>query len=200
MGGAVRFGPLYWSPALYHLALWGLYLGRPRARFGAVRREVEPGDEVVDLCAGTWLLYEALEGVAGRYLAFDLNPRLVAALRRRGIEAYCADVRELEIPRADVVTMSSALYHFHPCCQELIERMRARARKKVVLVEPVRNQANSAVPLWGAFARWAGRAGAPSDFHFTRGTLEELISQLPGPRRAEPICRGRDLLIVLECR
>lgn len=82
----------------------------------------------------------------------------------------------------------------------MIDKMRTSARKKVVLVEPVRNNANSAVPLWGRFSRWASRAGGPVDFHFTLSILNALVSQLPGPVRTESICGGRDLLVVFDCR
>lgn len=199
MNPALKTGLVYRTPGLYHLVLWGLYRGRPRDRFAAVRREVEPGDSVVDLCAGTSLLYEALAGVAGRYQAFDLNGRFVEALRRQGIEAECCDVRTMQIPPADVVTMSSALYHFHPHCLEMVVRMRASARKKVVIVEPVQNNADSVLPGWGAFARWASRVGDNTvDFHFSAESLGRLAEQLPGPKRLEPICGGRDACLVLE--
>ncbi len=199
MSTLVKTGLVYRTPSLYHLVLWGLYRGRPRDRFAAVYQEVERGDTVVDLCAGTSLLYEALAGIAGRYQAFDLNERFVSALRRQGIEAECRDVRTMEIPPADVVTMCSALYHFHPHCLEMLARMRASARKKVVVVEPVRNNANSPVPLWGAFARWASRVGDnPVDFHFTPDSLGQLLEQVPGRKRLESICGGRDARLVLE--
>ncbi len=199
VGQRMKTGLVYRAPAVYNLVLWGLYRGRPRDRFLAVSQEVEAGDTVVDLCAGTSLLYETLAGRAKHYQAFDLNERFVAAMGRQGIEAHCCDVGTLEIPAADVVTMSSALYHFHPHCLELLERMRASARKKVVVVEPVRNNANSALPLWGAFARWASRVGDnPVDFHFTPESLTRLLDQLPGPKRMELICKGRDARIVLE--
>ena len=194
-------GFVYSTPMVYNLVLWGLYRGRPRERFAAVQQEVAPGDSVVDLCAGTSLLFESLRGIASRYQAFDINPQFVEALRRQGIEAHCADIRQLEIPSADVVTMSSALYHFHPHCREMVEKMKASARKKVVLVEPVRNNANSAIPLWGRFARWAARVeGNPVEFHFTRESLSGLVAAIPGAVRSEEVCGGRDLLVVLDCR
>ena len=195
----VDVGLVYRTPGLYHLVLWALYRGRPSDRFAAVGQEVAPGDSVVDLCAGTSLLYETLAGVAGSYRAFDLNERFVSVLRRQGIEAECCDVRTLDIPSADVITMSSALYHFHPHRLEMLEKMRARARKKVVVVEPVRNHADSALPLWGAFARWVSRVGDNRvDFHFTPASLTSLLEQIPGHKRLDFICGGRDARLVLE--
>lgn len=195
----MRFGLIYAAPGLYNMVLWALYQARPRERFEVVAAEVEPGDSVVDLCAGTALLYEVLVDKGVDYRAFDLNPRFVAALRDRGIAADCRDIATMEIPRADVVTMSSALYHFYPRCGELVERMHASARKKVVLVEPVRNNADSRLPLWGAFARWMSRVdGRDVPFHFDRDSLSGLLDGLAIPvssRRV--ICGGRDMCAVL---
>ena len=194
----MRFGLIYATPDLYDWAMRTIYRDRHDERFHSVAEEVEEGDEVVDLCAGTALLYNALRDKSVNYRAFDINPGFVRALRARAIAAECLDVEKMHIPEADVVTMSSALYHFYPRCAELLQRMRVSARKKVVLVEPVNNNANSNLPLWGAFARWVSRVdGREVPFHFDRESLERLCDELAGPQRRELVCGDRDMRVVL---
>jgi hypothetical protein len=195
----MRFGLIYATPGLYDLAMRTIYRDRHDERFRTVADEVEEGDEVVDLCAGTAFLYDALAGKSVHYRAFDINPRFVRALRLQGVSAECLDVEKMHIPAADIVTMSSALYHFYPRCTELLQKMRLSARKKVVLVEPINNNANSNLPLWGAFARWVSRVdGREVPFHFDRESLERLCDELSGPQRRELVCGDRDMRVVLE--
>ena len=83
--------------------------------------------------------------------------------------------------------------------KELLQKMRLSARKKVVLVEPINNNANSNLPLWGAFARWVSRVdGREVPFHFDRESLERLCDELSGPQRRELVCGDRDMRVVLE--
>lgn len=194
----MRFGLIYTAPWLYNFALWFLYRTRPRERFACVADEIEEGDVIVDLCAGTALLYEAIAEKNVQYRAFDVNPRFVKELRARGIEAVCCDIEKTEVPVADVVTMSSALYHFHPRCRPLVERMCASARKKVVLVEPVRNNSSSK-SIWGAFARWMSRVdGRDVPFHFNLQSMNDLIDEIDlSPQIRRVICDGRDMFVVL---
>ena len=195
----MRFGLIYVTPGLYELAMRAIYRDRHTERFQAVVDEVDEGDVVVDLCAGTSFLYHALAGRRVEYRAYDINPRFVRSLAAQGVAAHCLDVERMEMPEADVITMSSALYHFHPRCGELVERMHASARKKVVLVEPVRNNADSRLPLRGAFSRWMSRVdGRDVPFHFDRDSLSGLLDGLAIPvssRRV--ICGGRDMCAVL---
>jgi ubiquinone/menaquinone biosynthesis C-methylase UbiE len=195
----MRFGLIYAAPGLYNLVLWALYRTRPRERFAVVAKEVTEGDVVVDLCAGTSLLYEALAKKKVDYRAFDINPGFIDALKEKGVQAHCCDIESMEIPEADVVTMSSALYHFYPRCAKLVERMRASARKKVVLVEPVRNNADSGFFFWGAFAQWMSKVDDRAvPFHFDEASLNRLLDCLDVPvieRRV--ICEGRDMFAVL---
>ena len=195
----MRFGPIYATPGLYQLAMRAIYRDRHAERFKAVVDEIAEGDIVADLCAGTSFLYRALADRRVEYRAFDINPDFVRTLAAQGISAQCLDVERMEMPGVDVITMSSALYHFHPRCYELLDRMRQAARKKVIVVEPVRNISNS--PLWGRLARWVGRVdGRDVPFHFDQQSLERLLEELGGPQQHDLICAGRDMLVVLGAR
>ena len=167
-------------------------------RFNAVADEIEVGDVVVDLCAGTSLLCKALSNKSVQYKAYDINPIFVKVLRSKGVDAYCCDVESMDIPSADIITMSSALYHFYPNCQQFIERMCMSARKKVILVEPVNNHSNSSCSLWGEFARWMSRVNYRDvHFHFDPQSFSRLLDEVEYDTllRAE-IGSGRDMLVV----
>ena len=197
----MRFGLIYSAPILYNLVLWALYRARPRERFTVVADEIDEGDVVVDLCAGTSLLYEELADKKVEYRAFDINPRFIAALQAKGVEAHCCDIEALKIPAADVVTMSSALYHFYPGCAALVGRMCASARKKVILVEPVRNNADSSFFLWGAFAQWMSKVNDKTlPFHFDGVSFNAMLDGLDSSVLARRlISDGRDMFAVLSC-
>jgi hypothetical protein len=195
----MRFGLVYSTPRLYDLVMRLLYRRLPGERFDVVAAEVGDQDDVVDLCAGTAMMFKALSGKQVTYQAYDVNEGFVRHLKGRGIKASCCDVASMEIPVCDVVTMSSALYHFHPCCREMVQKMCASARKKVVLVEPIVNNSNSGLAVWGAFARWMTRVdGKDVPFHFDSDSLNALIDEVDlKPQQRRAVCGGRDLLVVL---
>ena len=98
---------------------------------------------------------------------------------------------------------SSFSFNFGPHVTSIrssaLTRMRRAARRKVVLVEPVRN--NSSSPLWGWFARWASRVdGRDVPFHFDEQSLARLLDPLGGQQQRDLICAGRDIRAVLDAR
>jgi SAM-dependent methyltransferase len=195
----MRFGVVYAHPLVYDAMLWLLYRGQPRRRFQRVAAEIPPGSAVLDLCAGTGMLHRELEGKRVEYTAVDVNPRLVAALRSQGIRARCSDVRSTDLPAADVVVMNSSLYHFHPDVDSVVRRMLAAARRKVVILEPVRNVADSGVSWLGRLARLASTVdGVTPEFHFDAASFERAMQAIPGLARIELLPGGRDMLAVFD--
>ena len=196
-------GWLYWHPFIYNSALSILYGGKARAkeRFFRIANEVEESDVVVDLCAGNSYLLDALKNKVIDYQAYDVNARFVKALKRRGVSAYCCDVGKIDIPKADVIVMASALYHFHPNCAQILDRMLVSARKKVILVEPVRNIVNSSNCFLSAFAKKAGQIGNDEiPYRFDLDDLDRLLESLKVPNHSELISGGRDMLVVFDLR
>lgn len=194
-------GWLYWHPFIYNTALSILYGGKARARerFFRIANEIEEFDVVADLCAGNSYLLDALQNKEIDYQAYDVNARFVKALKRRGISAHCCDIGKITIPKADVIVMASALYHFYPNCAQLIERMLASARKKVILVEPVKNIVNSSNWILSAIATKAGQIGNEEiPYRFYLDDLDRLIESLEVPNKSELISGGRDMLVVFD--
>jgi SAM-dependent methyltransferase len=197
----LRFSWLYAHPRIYDTALNLIYRGSAQKRFRAVAANVSQGDSVVDLCAGTGALLRDLAPKDVHYRAFDINPVLVEHLRRRGIEAQRLDVLQDDFPEADVVTMCLALYHFHPDCRAVLERMIARARKAVIVLEPVHNAQQSTNRL----LRWVGRSanlvdGRVHEFFFEPQSFRALAESFPELREVVSVGNGRDMLAVFEGR
>jgi hypothetical protein len=179
--------------------LYGRYYA---ARDAAVAAHVPDGASVLELCCGPARLYEReLRGRIGAYVALDANERFVARLRRRGVDARRADVATAELPVADVVVMQASLYHFIPAAEAMLRRMRAAARAKVIVAEPVRNLASSANGLLARLG--AGGAATADGAQPQRFDAESLRALVRGAFADDviafhgPIPGGREHLYVL---
>jgi SAM-dependent methyltransferase len=191
----VKFGFLYSHPLVYDAALHLLYKGNPLDRFAQVAGHVPEGSQIVDLCAGTTQLYRQLEDKDVDYRAIDINPRLVDHLRRAGVPAECADVGQLDFPEADVITMCSSLYHFHPRCEDVVRAMISRARHSVIILEPIRNAGGSHSSLMRWLGAQAGKVDGKSwEFYFTPETFEGLANSFPELEGLEEAGFGRDMI------
>ena len=148
-------------------------------RMRAVAEQVPAGASVVELCCGPATLYRRyLRDRAGSYTGIDVNERFVAKLRRAGLDARSIDLGDgsQPLPEADVAIIQASLYHFLPDASRLLDRMLAAARELVIVSEPVRNLASSAVPLIGTLGRRAADPGVGGHGdRFTEATLDQLM-------------------------
>ena len=192
---------IYRSSLAYGLVMAVLYGRYYRARSRSVAALVPEGASVLELCCGPGTLYLGyLKPKDVRYRGLDLNPVFVRRLRRLGVDAEVADVGAPEpLPTADIVLIQASLYHFLPDARPLIDRMRAAARRAVIVSEPVRNLATSRWPL---VARMAGASASPGDRHhsdrFTEASLDALMAGYgEGVCESRLIPGGRDKIYVL---
>ncbi|MCC6809021.1 MAG: hypothetical protein IT381_16455 [Deltaproteobacteria bacterium] len=151
--------PIYWHPLLYRLTLRALYGDALSARFDAVLPLIAAagGDSLLDVCAGDGAIRHRLP--AGmRYVPLDGNLSFVEALRDAGLPAVWLDVRSDPLPRADVVLMMGSLYHFVPEQRWIVEKLRAAAKKRLIIVEPHVNWSAKGGVL-GKIAQWASDPG-----------------------------------------
>jgi SAM-dependent methyltransferase len=193
---------IYRSARGYELLMRALYMRHYAARTRVVAEAVPPGASVLELCCGPGKLYlTALRGRTSGYIGLDVNEGFVAGLRRRGIDARRRDlsVAGVPLPSADVVIMQASLYHFLPHAQEIVDRMLAAARDRVIIAEPVRNLASSKLPIVGALGRRAANPGVGDHAdRFTEATLQQLMDGY-GERivRTFAIPGGRERVYVL---
>ena len=176
-------------------ALYGRHYA---ARDAAVARHVRDGASVLELCCGPARLYaHELRGRVGAYVGLDSNARFVARLRRRGVDARVADVAREPLPPADVVLMQASLYHFLPDAAPVVEKMTRAARERVVISEPVRNLAQSGVPIISRLAARGAATGAGAQAQrFDAASLRALMERFD-VRHVEPIPGGREHVYVL---
>ena len=188
---------LYRRPWLHNLALRFLYGGRCSERFTVVAPRIEDGDSVVELCAGEGLLYrEHLDGRVSEYKGYDLSRASVELGRRHSAPLEHADIRVLEIPKADTVVMMGSLYQFLPDARTVLDRMVAAARRRVILTEPVHNRSQG-----GGLSAWvAGYLTETEDNRGERFDEERLRALMDGHTilHWERVAGGREVLAVVE--
>jgi len=177
-----------------------LYGRHHRARYAAVADLVPPGADVLELCCGPGTLYRRfLAGKVGRYTGLDYSPRFVSLLRRRGVDARLVDLHDDgPLPAADVVLMQASLYHFLPDCARLIERMRAAARERVIVVEPIRNLTTDHPRLRSLLGRFTDAGTGAQPHRFDEPALDALFASFPGAvERSLLIPGGREKAFVV---
>jgi SAM-dependent methyltransferase len=193
---------IYRSAALYELIMRLLYGRHYRARMQAVADEVPDGASVLELCCGPGTLYlRHLRDRTSHYIGLDVNEGFVERLRRNGVDARRVDLssdRE-PLPAADVAILQASLYHFLPRPEQVIERMLAAARQRVIVSEPVRNLASSGIPVIGAVGRRAADPGTGAHAQrFNEQTLEALMDRYRARvLKAFPVPGGREKVYVL---
>jgi SAM-dependent methyltransferase len=193
---------IYRSARGYELLMRVLYGRHYLERMGAVAGQVPDGASVLELCCGPGTLYgRYLRAHAGGYIGVDINERFVEQLRRRGVDARRMDLAggHEPLPAADVAIMQASLYHFLPDAAGIVDRMLGAARDRVIVSEPVRNLATSALPGIALLGRRAADPGVGSHAErFTEATLDELMGRYRERMlTAFPIPGGREKVYVL---
>ena len=134
-----------------------------------------PAQSVLDVCCGPAHLYHRyLKAKSVQYCGLDINERFIRRLTKSGAEGRLYDVAGGEpFPPADYVIMQASLYHFLPAAGPVVDRMLRAARRQVIVAEPIRNLADSRVPLLAWFARRQTDPGlGPQPHRFTEETLD----------------------------
>lgn len=195
----MKFGFIYSHPLIYNLLIWTLYRGRPRERFRCVAQKIEEGQTVLDLCAGTDMLFRLLHKRVKSYTAVDINPGFTRALTKKGITTITADITAVTLPVADVVTMNSSLYHFRQELTLVITKMLNAARDKVIILEPVRNISSSENRILRFIARRSTKAeGVVPKHHFSPETFIQTMKKIPGLQSLEMLENKRDMIAILK--
>jgi trans-aconitate methyltransferase len=76
------------------------------------RLDLAPGRRVLDLGCGDGTLALAMAARGARVVGVDASPAMVAAARARGVDAHCADARELEFDGEFDIVFSNAVLHW----------------------------------------------------------------------------------------
>jgi Glycosyl transferase family 2 len=159
-------------------------------------REIEKGHDVVYADFGTkhqrvWNnSYKSVN-----YRGLDINAKFIKKLVRCGAQGEVWDLRgDKPLPPADYVIMQSSLYHFLPNSMPIIIRMLAAARTALIIAEPIRNLAQSKLPIIRSLTPVLTNPGVgPQPRRFTEQSLDGLFAgSLQTSVRAFFISGGRE--------
>ncbi len=107
-----------------------LYLRHRAELIVSLGPRLEPGDRVLDLACGDGGLAAFLPGL--RYLGADASPEMVAAARRRGVEAVEADLNDYEPPEPVAATTVFRAVYYASDRLAFFRRVAAYTEKKLV--------------------------------------------------------------------
>jgi SAM-dependent methyltransferase len=195
---------IYSSAPIYDAVMRLLYGRWYSERFRSLAKLIPAGSSVLDVCCGPGTLYQRyLKAKAAHYIGLDINRRFIERLTADGAVGIIWNLTENRpLPRAEYVVIQSSLYHFLPDASSVIERMIAAAKKRVLIAEPIRNVADSRIPLVGFLARKLTNPGTgdqPS--RFNEQSLDALIEpyqQRCRAVRSQLIAGGREKLYILD--
>lgn len=192
------FGIIYRNAWVYKLAMRLLYRSTYRKKYELVAEQIPAGSTVVDLCCGDCQIYPFLKAKGCQYIGLDINSRFVEWNRKNGIDVRLWDGTAMDIPEADVVCIQSAFYHFIPNEKKLLERMLARARKRVIVAEPVNTWSQIGFPLLHKIAINLTKVhGRAFDKRFSESEFNAVFADLPA-ERVTRIRLPRELIVVVE--
>ena len=164
---------------------------------------IENDSSIVDLCCGFGDFYTyALRDKNIKYKGVDLSEEFAVYAIKKGIDVQRGNIENYEFPSADYYTMIGSLYHFQNP-QEIISRMLVASRKKVLIMEPIRNLTNSKYKIISKLSRHLTNEGNNhNDFRFSEQTLDEFMNRNLKNNiiEAKNIAGGRDKIYILENR
>jgi len=194
-----RRGLVYRSPMLYHFFIWGLFRGNFNNRFKTVSDLIPEGASVVDVCCGDPFLYRKfLKKKNVKYIGLDINPVFIAEANRQGVDVRFFDLEANErLPEADYVVMQGSLYQFIPFQDDVIRKMKAAARKNVIITEVMYSLSGNVNPA----LRWLGEkmtnpGTGPKPLRFDHAKLDAIMSKHDVITK-DSTCGGLEMLYVL---
>jgi hypothetical protein len=193
--------PVYWHPFIYGVFMRLLYGRGFSDRYHAVAARIPINASLLELCAGDCLLYTRfLVQKKISYTACDINPIFINAARKKGISAIRLDVLNETLPNADIVLMQASLYQFIPHQKAIVDKMLEAARKRVIIVEPVKNLSDSQNPMIAFLARRSANPGTGNKTtRFNAETFSVFLKDNYPSLIIEKalIASGREMLAVL---
>lgn len=192
--------PIYWHPVLYAATMRLLYGKHYTARYVDIAGLIPAGSRVIDVCMGDGRLYtDFLKDKNVSYLGLDINARFVRHAQKRGIPAQVFDLNQEALPPSDYVVMQGSLYHFIPNEREILEKLLAATRSKLIISEPVKNLSSSSNRLVAWLARKASTTqNGKAENRFHSVNLVSLFTDFCEFKQALPVAGERELAGIFE--
>jgi SAM-dependent methyltransferase len=192
---------VYRSPLIYDAVMIALYGRHAFSRCSAIADLIPDGASVLELCCGPGTLYRRhLRGKRVQYTGLDINPRFVSRINAMGTAGQVWDLQQdTPLPKAYYVVMQASLYHFLPDPAPVVDRMLTAADRQVIVAEPIRNLADSRVPLLASLARRQTDPGTGAQARrFNEASLDAFFARYaPRVERSFLIPGGREKVYVL---
>jgi SAM-dependent methyltransferase len=195
---------VYSSAGIYEAVMRVLYGRSYNKRFEPLADFIGEGSSVLDVCCGPGTLFHRyLKAKGVHYTGLDINRGFIQQLCSRGATGMLWNLNENRpLPQADYVVIQSSLYHFLPDASSVIERIIAAAEKRVLIAEPIRNVAGSALRPIAFLARKLTNPGTGDQpDRFNEATLDALMERYRRrvhALRCELIAGGREKLYILD--
>ncbi len=195
---------IYRNAFIYESVMRVLYGSAYHERFQVIAELIPEGGSVLDVCCGpATLFHRYLKRKRVRYTGLDINQRFIERLSANGATGMVWNLEEsCPLPRAQYVIMQSSLYHFLPDALPVVERMLAAAEKQVLIAEPVRNVAESQIPLVALLARKFTNPGTGDQANrFDEARLDALLRPYQQQGRvleSRLIAGGREKFYILD--
>ncbi len=187
---------LYSYPRLYRLLIRTLYGPDFNERYAVVSKLIPEGAQVLDVCCGDAYIYSRfLKKKNVRYQGLDRSAAFERYAQKRNIPFRKWDGLRENLPEADYILLMGSLYQWIPHHEDFLRKLIRAAGKCLIIVEPVRNLAQSGCRL----VRWgAQKATYPHGQRFDEARLVELFTRHHASRWFK-IGTGREIAGVFDC-
>lgn len=195
----MKFGWIYLHPITYKMFCRLRYGQHFSRRYLSLCEIVEKNSTFLDLCAGDYLLYNALKTKDIKYTAIDINPHFTRKLTRKGFNAILGDVLEIEFPVSDYVYMGASLYQFYNYEEFIIRKMQRAAKKKVIVIEPVSRFVSQKNRIMRWLVEVATKVNGNSFSHrYDYETLHSKLAYVKGFETMYKIVDGNDCMVLFK--
>jgi hypothetical protein len=134
--------------------------------------------KVLELCFGDTLLAEFCRKNKIEWQGIDHNKSFIAHARKKGHNVLQRNITKIQdLPKADMIVISGALYHFHDTIDQLFERI-LESTNQVLISEHVIpfNTSKGLLGYIGGIISNAGNRNEP--FRYNKVSLGELMKRL----------------------
>lgn len=165
-------------------------------RYRAAADNIPPSSEVLDVCSGDCYIYEKyLKSKNVRYLGVDSSRGFRKSAWRKNIPFRLLDLRCDDIPAADYVVMLASFYQFYDMRENVLDKLLGGARKRLIIVEPVLNIAQSKSFLAAKLAKVLTGSNERFD---QAGFISLIESRKSLIEKIEAVNHGREMMVVFD--
>ncbi len=190
---------IYQNILFYRFVMRTLYGQYFEERYAKTAALIENKASVLDVCCGDAYIYFQYLGKKNvDYTGLDTCPPFIKKLKKDGLRVELCDILTTDLTSDyDIVLLMGSLYQFIPQHHLLIEKLFRLAKKRLIVVEAVKNIAGSSNRLIAKLAGIAVNPGTGSKTErFDVDRLRDVFRSYPRVSY-ETICHGRDVIVVV---